>query len=38
MSLEGDYYKSSKRQAVVCHEKVTTTSVVRGSELYVIKR
>ena len=38
MLREGDYYKSSKRQAVVYHEKVTTTSVVRGSQWYVARR
>ena len=38
MSREGDYYKCSKRQPVVCHKKETTTSVVRGSEWYVIRR
>ena len=42
MSREGDYYKSSKRQPVVCHEKETTkettTSVVRSSQWYVARR
>ena len=38
MSQEGDYYKGSKRQPVVCREKVTTTSVVRGGQWYVARR
>ena len=37
MSREGDYYKNSKRQAVVYHEKETTTSVVRGNQWYVTR-
>ena len=32
MSREGDNYKCSKRQPVICHEKETTTSVVTGSQ------
>ena len=32
MSREVDYYKCSKRQAVVCHEKLTTTRIVRGRQ------
>ena len=38
MSGEGEYYKCSKRQPVVCREKVTTTSVVIGSQWYVTRR
>ena len=38
MSREGDYYKFSKRWPVVCREKVTTTSLVRGGQLYVARR
>ena len=38
MSREGDYYKCSKKQPVVCHEKVTITSVVRGGQWYVMRR
>ena len=38
MSREGDYYKCSKKQPVVCREKVTITSVVRGSKWYVTRR
>ena len=38
MSREGDYYKCSKKQPVVCREKVTTTSVVRGSHWCVARR
>ena len=38
MSREGDYYKCSKKQPVVCREKVTTTSVVRSSQCYVARR
>ena len=30
MSREGDYYKCSKKQPVVCREKVTITSVARA--------
>ena len=30
MSIEGDYFKCSKRQSVVFHQKVTSASVVRG--------
>ena len=38
MSREGDYCKCSKRRPVVCREKVTTTSVVRGGQWYVARR
>ena len=38
MSREGDYAKCSKRRPVVCHEMVTTASVVRGSQWYVTRR
>ena len=38
MSREGGYYKCIKRQPVVCREKVTTQSVVRGSQWYVTRR
>ena len=38
MWREGDYYKCSKRSPVVCREKVTTTSVVRGGKWYVTRR
>ena len=38
MSQEGDYCKGSKRRPVVCHEKVTTTNVVRGGQWYVARR
>ena len=38
MSREGDYCKYSKRRAVVCREKATTASVVRGGQWYVARR
>ena len=38
MSREGDYCKFSKRRPVVCHEKATTVSVVRGGQWYVARR
>ena len=38
MSREGDYYKCSKKQPVVCREKVTITSVVTGSQWCVARR
>ena len=38
MLREGDYYKCSKRRPVVCREKVTTASVVRGGQWYVARR
>ena len=38
MSREGDYCKCSKRRPVVCREKATTTSVVRGGQWYVARR
>ena len=38
MSREGDYSMCSKSQPVVCHEKVTTASVVRGGQWYVARR
>ena len=38
MSREGDYYKCSKRRPVVCREKATTASVVRGGQWYVARR
>ena len=37
MSREGSYCKCSKRQPLVCREKVTTASVVRGGQLYVVR-
>ena len=38
MPREGEYYKCSKRRPVVCHEKETTASVVRGGQWYVTRR
>ena len=38
MSREGDYCKCSKRRPVVCREKATTASVVRGGQWYVVRR
>ena len=38
MSHEGDYYMCSKRRPVVCREKATTVSVVRGGQWYVTRR
>ena len=38
MWREGDYYKCSKRWPVVCREKVTTTSAIRGGQWYVARR
>ena len=38
MSREGDYCKCSKRRPVVCREKATTASVVRGGGWYVARR
>ena len=38
MSREGSYYKCSKRQPLVCREKETTASVVRGSQWYIARR
>ena len=38
MSIEAGYYKCSKRQSVLCHQKMTTASVVRGDQWYVIRR
>ena len=38
MAREDDYYKCINRQPVLCREKVTTTSVVRGGQLYVARR
>ena len=38
MSREGGYYKCSKRRPVLCHDKVTTASVVRGGQCYVARR
>ena len=38
MSREGDYGKCSKRRSAVFREKVTTTSVVRGSQWCVERR
>ena len=38
MPRKGDYYKCSKRRPVVCREKATTTSVVRGGQWYVARR
>ena len=37
MSRESCYYKYSKRQPLVCREKVTIASVVRGGQLYVAR-
>ena len=38
MSREGDNCKCSKRRPVVCREKATTVSVVRGGQWYVARR
>ena len=38
MLREGDYCKCSKRQPVVCCEKVNTTSVVSGGQWYAARR
>ena len=38
MSREGDYYKCSKRRPVVCREKATTASVVKGGQWYVARK
>ena len=42
MSREGDYCKCSKRRPVVCpvvcREKATTASVLRGGQWYVARR
>ena len=38
MLRERDNYKCSKKQPLVCSEKLTTTSVVRGSQWFVMRR
>ena len=38
MLRERDYYKCSKKQPLVCSEKLTSTSAVRGGQWYVAKR
>ena len=35
---EGNYCKCSKRQPVVCREKATAASVVRGGQWYVTRK